>query len=203
MELEAACWPATAQVGLRSVVEKKPDAYGRSLRFLLNGEPAARAPTTSPATASCPRHPRDLRTHDPGRGRRQHEHARVWGGGICEDDFFYELCDREHPDLADFMYACAVYPAEGALLEHASGGCRQRQTPAQPRACVVYWCGNNENQDSWLSGWKYDVDKVDRNTRDHHLKHEEQYYRMLAQVVAEYAPDMVTSPPRPSRTTAR
>ncbi|MFQ7386423.1 MAG: hypothetical protein ACLRM8_00640 [Alistipes sp.] len=39
---------------------------------------------------------------------------RVWGGGIYEDDFFYELCDREGILIwQDFMYACAVYPAEG------------------------------------------------------------------------------------------
>ena len=87
---------------------------------------------------------------------------RVWGGGIYEDDFFYELCDREGILIwQDFMYACAVYPAEGALLENMRLEAVDNVKRLRNHACVVYWCGNNENQDSWLSGWKYDVDKVD------------------------------------------
>ena len=39
------------------------------------------------------------------------------GGGIYEADYFYELCDREGILIwQDFMYACAVYPAEGAQM---------------------------------------------------------------------------------------
>ena len=59
------------------------------------------------------------------------------------------------------MYACAVYPAEGALLENMRLEAVDNVKRLRNHACVVYWCGNNENQDSWLSGWKYDVDKVD------------------------------------------
>lgn len=124
---------------------------------------------------------------------------RVWGGGIYEDDFFYELCDREGILIwQDFMYACAVYPAEGALLENMRLEAVDNVKRLRNHACVVYWCGNNENQDSWLSGWKYDVDKVDPKYSDIIWKqYEEQYYRMLAQVVAEYAPDMGYQPTSP------
>jgi len=54
---------------------------------------------------------------------------RIWGGGIFEDDAFYQLCD-EHGILVwhDFLYACAYYPDEDA--------------------CIALWCGNNENQ--WI-----------------------------------------------------
>lgn len=44
---------------------------------------------------------------------------RVWGGGIYENDVFYDLCD-EHGIMIwqDFMFACSMYPAEGALLDN-------------------------------------------------------------------------------------
>ena len=192
----------SAQVGLRSVtVEKKPDAYGRSLRFLLNGEPVfCKGANYIPCDCFLPRVTRETyeRTIRDAVDVNMNM-LRVWGGGIYEDDFFYELCDREGILIwQDFMYACAVYPAEGALLENMRLEAVDNVKRLRNHACVVYWCGNNENQDSWLSGWKYDVDKVDPKYSDIIWKqYEEQYYRMLAQVVAEYAPDMGYQPTSP------
>lgn len=192
----------SAQVGLRSVtVEKKPDAYGRSLRFLLNGEPVfCKGANYIPCDCFLPRVTRETyeRTIRDAVDVNMNM-LRVWGGGIYEDDFFYELCDREGILIwQDFMYACAVYPAEGALLENMRLEAVDNVKRLRNHACVVYWCGNNENQDSWLSGWKYDVDKVDPKYSEIIWKqYEEQYYRMLAQVVAEYAPDMGYQPTSP------
>lgn len=88
----------SAQVGLRSVtVEKKPDAYGRSLRFLLNGEPVfCKGANYIPCDCFLPRvtcetYERTIRDAVDVNMNM----LRVWGGGIYEDDFFYELCDRE------------------------------------------------------------------------------------------------------------
>lgn len=192
----------SAQVGLRSVtVEKKPDAYGRSLRFLLNGEPVfCKGANYIPCDCFLPRVTRETyeRTIRDAVDVNMNM-LRVWGGGIYEDDFFYELCDREGILIwQDFMYACAVYPAEGSLLENMRLEAVDNVKRLRNHACVVYWCGNNENQDSWLSGWKYDVDKVDPKYSEIIWKqYEEQYYRMLAQVVAEYAPDMGYQPTSP------
>lgn len=44
---------------------------------------------------------------------------RVWGGGIYESDFFYDLCDEMGLMVwQDFMFACSTYPAEGEWLEN-------------------------------------------------------------------------------------
>ena len=75
---------------------------------------------------------------------------RVWGGGIFEDDAFYQLCD-EHGILVwqDFLYACAYYPDEDEDFVAES----RREAEAALRrlrnyACIALWCGNNENQ--WI-----------------------------------------------------
>ena len=124
---------------------------------------------------------------------------RIWGGGIYEDDYFYELCDRMGILIwQDFMYACSVYPARGELLENMRQEAIDNVKRLRNHPSVVYWCGNNENQDSWLTGWIYDVQKVDPKYADIiWAEYEEQYYRMLDQVVAQYAPGMGYQPTSP------
>lgn len=46
---------------------------------------------------------------------------RVWGGGIYEDNFFYELADELGIMIwHDFMFACAMYPADADFLSSVS-----------------------------------------------------------------------------------
>ena len=58
---------------------------------------------------------------------------RVWGGGIYENDIFYDLCDSLGIIVwQDFMYACAMYPGDTEFLQTPGGGREQHQAPAQP-----------------------------------------------------------------------
>ncbi len=75
---------------------------------------------------------------------------RVWGGGVYEDDAFYDLCD-EHGILVwqDFMYACAYYPDDDpAFLAESEREARAAVRRLRNHPCIALWCGNNENQ--WI-----------------------------------------------------
>jgi beta-mannosidase len=75
---------------------------------------------------------------------------RVWGGGIYEDPYFYQLCD-EFGILVwqDFMYACSYYPDDNPdFVAEARREAELAVRQLRNHACVALWCGNNENQ--WI-----------------------------------------------------
>lgn len=72
--------------------------------------------------------------------------VRVWGGGIYEEDAFYDFCDR-HGLLVwqEFMFGCEFPPQEEFLLKavaHEAGVVikRLRNHPS-----IAVWCGDNED----------------------------------------------------------
>ncbi len=89
---------------------------------------------------------------------------RVWGGGLYEQEGFYEACDELGIMVwQDFMYACALY-REGvcprpndAAMEAVEQMVRLRRHPS-----IVLWCGGNECVEGYQHwGWK---DKGPRHT---------------------------------------
>lgn len=81
---------------------------------------------------------------------------RVWGGGNYENDYFYDLCDKNGILIwQDFMFACAMYPGtqdffQNVLQEAIEQVCRLRNHPS-----IALWCGNNESDEGWKNwGWQ-------------------------------------------------
>jgi len=71
---------------------------------------------------------------------------RVWGGGIYEDEAFYDACDELGLLVwQDFMFACGMYPAHPAFLESVEQEARAAVTRLRHRASLAIWCGNNED----------------------------------------------------------
>ena len=79
---------------------------------------------------------------------------RVWGGGIYENDVFYQLCDSLGILLwQDFMFACTMYPGTQKFKNLVTQEIRQNVQRLRNHASVALWCGNNENETGWLKRW--------------------------------------------------
>jgi beta-mannosidase len=74
---------------------------------------------------------------------------RVWGGGIYEQDIFFDLCDSLGLMVwQDFMYACGEYPRESWFLDAAKAEAETVVRRLRNHPSIVLWCGNNECE--WL-----------------------------------------------------
>jgi len=82
---------------------------------------------------------------------------RVWGGGIYENDIFYELCDEKGILVwQDFMFACAMYPGDKDYLQNVQQEAIDNVKRLRNHASIALWCGNNENSEGWHRwGWQY------------------------------------------------
>lgn len=71
---------------------------------------------------------------------------RVWGGGIYEDEAFYDACDELGVLVwQDFMFACGMYPAHAAFQDSVRAEARAAVLRLRHRASLALWCGNNED----------------------------------------------------------
>ena len=77
--------------------------------------------------------------------------VRVWGGGIYEDDQFYQLCDELGLLVwQDFMFACGAYPESPEFIKNVSEEIKQNVHRLQYHPSIAIWCGNNENEWIWF-----------------------------------------------------
>lgn len=81
--------------------------------------------------------------------------VRVWGGGIYENDEFYDLCDELGLLVwQDFTFACGAYPEKDAFIANVTEEVTQNVLKLQHHACLALWCGNNENEWGWFQEQK-------------------------------------------------
>ncbi|MCQ2294519.1 MAG: hypothetical protein MJZ67_02600 [Bacteroidales bacterium] len=81
---------------------------------------------------------------------------RVWGGGLYEHDYFFDLCDSLGIMVwMDFNFSCALYPSDTAFLNNVFEEASQQVRRISKHPCVVLWCGNNEVKNGWEDwGWQ-------------------------------------------------
>ncbi len=87
--------------------------------------------------------------------------VRVWGGGVYEDDEFYNICDELGLLVwQDFMFACGSYPENDNFIANVSEEVTQNVLRLQHHACLAIWCGNNENEWIWYQEQKSSYKKM-------------------------------------------
>ncbi len=91
---------------------------------------------------------------------------RVWGGGIYEQELFYELCDKNGILVwQDFMFACAMYPSDADFLENIKLEAEENVRRLRNHPSIALWCGNNENSEGWHRwGWQANFGKRKKET---------------------------------------
>ena len=122
---------------------------------------------------------------------------RVWGGGIFEEDTFYDLCDQ-HGILLwhDMQFACATYPADEAFLQNVRQEIIENVTRLRNHASIALYCGNNENEVCWHHTWKQLC------SPEIQARHEQEirtlYYETVGQAVREADPTRYYHPTSPN-----
>lgn len=142
-------------IGLRTVrVINEKDKDGESFYFEVNGIPMfAKGANYIPQDALLPSVTaeryrmlfRDMK-------EANMNMVRVWGGGVYEDNLFYDLAD-ENGILVwqDFMFACTSYPSDPTFLQRVEAEAEYNIRRLRNHASLAMWCGNNEI----LEGLKY------------------------------------------------
>jgi len=111
---------------------------------------------------------------------------RVWGGGIYEEDLFYELCDKNGLLVwQDIMFACGMFPADPEYLRSVKEEVRYNVKRLRNHPSIALWCGNNENEISWFGwGWK---DKYDKKSQEIYVSNlKKLFYETIPEAIGEF-----------------
>ena len=136
---------------------QEPDDEGKSFIFLINGLPVfCKGACWIPADSFLPRVSTDRYERLLGLAAEANFNMlRVWGGGVYEDDAFYDLCDQLGIMVwQDFMYACCEYPEDEWFLKEAERETEEVVRRLRGHVCIAVWCGNNEIQWQYQTLWK-------------------------------------------------
>ena len=70
---------------------------------------------------------------------------RIWGGGVYENDYFYDWCDENGIIVwQDFMMACGVYPQTERMRSQLTEEATVIVRRLRHHACICLWAGDNE-----------------------------------------------------------
>ncbi len=147
------------RIGLRTIqLVQEKDSTGKSFYFLVNGVPTfIKGANYIPQDNFIPRVTdsayryliQDVRLANMNM-------LRVWGGGIYENDIFYDLCDENGIMVwQDFMFANSMYPGNKEFLDNVRDEAIQNIVRLRRHPCIALWCGNNEIEEGWKNwGWQ-------------------------------------------------
>ncbi|XP_070497078.1 beta-mannosidase isoform X2 [Chironomus tepperi] len=102
---------------------------------------------------------------------------RVWGGGVYESDYFYNLADRYGILIwQDMMFACAMYPT-GNFLTSVRYEVRDQIKRIQHHPSIALFATNNENEVALRQNW-YD-------TKGEYKEYAEEYIALYVSTIVD------------------
>ncbi|MEM2685493.1 MAG: glycoside hydrolase family 2 TIM barrel-domain containing protein [Candidatus Bathyarchaeia archaeon] len=143
--------------GVRCIeLQRSSDEEGECFIFRINGIPVfCKGANWIPADSLLPRVNREVyRRLLEAASEANMNMLRVWGGGIYENDDFYDLCDELGIMVwQDFMFACGEYPEEDFFIASVEREVEENVKRLRSHPSIVLWCGNNENDWGFKAKW--------------------------------------------------
>ncbi|EDV41870.1 uncharacterized protein Dana_GF17689 [Drosophila ananassae] len=166
------------RVGFRTVelVERPaPDGLGNTFLFKVNGvEMFMKGSNYIPSHILPEQQTEDQISHILHSAKEANMNMlRVWGGGVYESDFFYELADKLGLFIwQDMMFACAMYPVGDEFLASVREEVRQNAKRLSHHPSVAIFVTNNENEAALVQNWygtEYDKSRFASEYRELYL----------------------------------
>lgn len=190
------------QIGLRTIeLVTENDSIGESFYFKVNGQPAFMKganyiPQDNFPSRVTPDHYENVIQSAIDANMNM---LRVWGGGIYENDIFYDLCD-ENGILVwqDFMFACNMYPGDTRFIANVKDEAIQNVKRLRNHPCLALWCGNNEIDEGWKNwGWQKALGYSEADSSEVWNNYLKVFENILPQTVNTYSPHIPYIPSSP------
>lgn len=179
--------------GLRTIeVVSQSDEKGKSFYFKVNGKPVfIKGANYIPQDNFLPRVTKDRYEHVINTAVSSNMNMlRVWGGGIYENDVFYDLCDEKGLLVwQDFMFACTmVAPLENVKMNIIAEA-KYNVKRLRNHCSIALWCGNNEatqfmNEKFW--GHTKDNFKTQKDSASVFNTYDEVFHTVLPGILKVY-----------------
>jgi beta-mannosidase len=194
LELDGRKLEKNTRIGIRTIeLMREKDEEGTSFYFKLNGHSVfMKGANYIPNDIFLPRvSTENYKTVIETAKNSNCNMLRVWGGGVYEEDIFYDLCD-ENGILVwqDFMFSCAMFPGDEAMLENIKQEAIDNVKRLRNHPSIALWCGNNEILSAWNGwGWKGLAEKQGKDISEKVWQaYVDIFHLTLPEVVKEFDP---------------
>lgn len=191
------------KIGLRNIeLCTNTDKTGQEFYFLLNGTPVfARGANWVPAEY-----------FNSSNNEKKYEQLlsmakdanfnmlRVWGGGIYENDEFYNICDSLGIMVwQDFMFACAMYPLNDGMKQNITEEVKYQVNRLYNHPSIVLWCGNNEISNAWFDwGWQKQFNITEEDSVKIWNDYDNLFHRIIPKAISSIDKSRTYIPSSPS-----
>jgi beta-mannosidase len=180
------------RIGIRTLeLVREKDGQGTSFCFKLNGVPVfMKGANYIPNDIFPSRVTHEMYENVVNTAKTSNMNMlRVWGGGIYENDEFYDRCDEAGILIwQDFMFACAMFPGNREFLDNVKAEAEDNVKRLRNHPCLGMWCGNNEILAAWFGwGWKKEEEaKSQANADSIYATYQEIFHKILPDAVKKY-----------------